>query len=274
MIANVKFVRAAALLSVPGLLSCSVKEDRSVCPCYVSMDFENVRSVPGFENTVALVESLYGLSVQRLDLAEQEYREYEVAVPRGEVCASAVFGDDGMTLSSDTLYVDAGNAVMGSLFVWSECAECNGDSYRFEVRPHKQYCDLTLIMPGLDVPAAGNCRPLLRAGCNALSLFDLQACGSACAIPSVWMEDRKAYLLRIPRQIQGPLVLELYFDGNEGPAMVPSVAVDISGALQAGGYDWGKEDLDDAEVVLDLSSAEVSVEVVGWTGDGTIHVEI
>lgn len=274
MIAWTTCLRAVAMFSIFGLAACSIKEDRTSCPCFLNLDFDAVPEGSGFDKSIAVIEASSAFSCEELFTRDWKGQRYEVAVPRGAVRMAAVFGYEGFRLSSDTLRMVGGNTVAGRIFVWSEMAQCNDDSYSCQVRPHKQFCDITVRMANGDGHSLGKCRPVIRAGYDALSLFDLRAAGEACAIVSELNDEGDGYLLRVPRQRPGPLVLELYFDGPDDPATVPTMAFDIAPALEAKGYDWYKEDLDDVELVLDVSSADFSVNVEEWTVDAFIRVEI
>ena len=219
--------RAALFLTLAGAVSCSVKEDRSVCPCYVTLDFASAVEA-GLGDASLLVGNRSGLAVEDVDISSLVDGTLEVAVPRGRTGFSAVFGEEGYARHDDTLRFD-GTQTPGRLFVWSEYAPCDDDAYSCRVQPHKQFC----------------------AVYDAASL---------------------SYRLRIPRQKPGPLVLGLY--DTSLPVRIPLMLLDISRELETRGYDWGKPDLDDIRIVIDRQAVKFSVNIVGWTSENSIHVEI
>ena len=95
--------RAALFLTIAGAVSCSVKEDRSVCPCYVTLDFAPAVEA-GLGDASLLVGNRSGMVVEDVDISSLVDGTLEVAVPRGRTGFSAVFGEEGYDLHGDTLH--------------------------------------------------------------------------------------------------------------------------------------------------------------------------
>ena len=127
MISLGRLSRAALFLTIAGAVSCSVKEDRSVCPCYVTLDFAPAVEA-GLGDASLLVGNRSGMAVEDVDISSLVDGTLEVAVPRGRTGFSAVFGEEGYDLHGDTLHFD-GTQTPGRLFVWSEYAPCDDDAY-------------------------------------------------------------------------------------------------------------------------------------------------
>lgn len=262
--------RAALFLTIAGAVSCSVKEDRSVCPCYVTLDFAPAVEA-GLGDASLLVGNRSGLAVEDVDISSLVDGTLEIAVPRGRTGFSAVFGDEGYTLDGDTLRFD-GTQTPGRLFVWSEYALCDDDAYSCRVQPHKQFCDIEVVLVQDEQSPLPVYAVDLKAGCDALSLFDLEAVEGNLSAAAVYDAASLSYRLRIPRQKPGPLVLGLY--DTSLPVRIPLMLLDISRELEIRGYDWGKPDLDDIRIVIDRQAVKFSVNIVGWTSENSIHVEI
>ena len=230
--------RAALFLTLAGAVSCSVKEDRSVCPCYVTLDFASAVEA-GLGDASLLVGNRSGLAVEDVDISSLRFD---------------------------------GTQTPGKLFVWSEYAPCDDDAYSCRVQPHKQFCDIEVVLVQDEQSPLPVYEVELKAGCNALSLLDLEAVEGNLSSSAVYDAASLSYRLRIPRQKPGPLVLGLY--DTSLPVRIPLMLLDISRELESRGYDWEKPDLDDIRIVIDRQAVKFSVNIVGWTSENSIHVEI
>ena len=145
-------------------------------------------------------------------------------------------------------------------------------NYSCRVQPHKQFCDIEVVLVQDEQSPLPVYEVELKAGCNALSLLDLEAVEGNLSSSAVYDAASLSYRLRIPRQKPGPLVLGLY--DTSLPVRIPLMLLDISRELETRGYDWGKPDLDDIRIVIDRQAVKFSVNIVGWTSENSIHVEI
>ena len=293
------------------LSSCSIKEDRDGCPCWMMVempgqaghDGEKVgndgRSPVGAGDDGCVVLRLRGNSDE--DAVDYEYQvteavsvdvgalEYEV--PRGSVGVSAVaFGneipgrawyDGGMPdrvgHDGDEIWVPVGEQ-MDSLYGFFKMYHTRCESVLCDVELHKEFCTVsfTLGEDGYTSPYRievwGNV-----AGVSAWDLMPVQ--GEFRYAPIL---KNGVYQVRVPRQVDNSLELvmleipdQVGYDGERAGDDGERVVVDrlpLGEYIVRSGYDWTAEDLDDVNVALDLEMQQVTITVSGW--DGVVVMDI
>ncbi|HBH21300.1 MAG TPA: hypothetical protein DDX33_04805 [Rikenellaceae bacterium] len=246
------------------VVSCSVKEDRAVCPVYVNLDFDGV--IAGGKYVSSLVGAFDGTCyMESIDLLKYERTGYEVARKRGHLKLGAAFGFEGFSWKGDTLSVPPG-AECSPLFAWAEKIIAEDDLYYAEVIPHKQYSVMNIIVVGLLPGDDFSFDIRVKANCNAFKLYELSALEGEYTVVA-GHKNASGYEVIVPRQLRNEMVLELLeHSANHiyGKSDLLST-IDVGKLLEAKGFDWNKPDLDDMNVVVDFTRMQASVEVIGWT---------
>ena len=283
------------------LSSCSIKEDRDGCPCWMTVEMpgqagydgekvgQDGRSPVGAGDDGCVVLRLRGNSDE--DAVDYEYQvteavrvdvgalEYEV--PRGSGGVSAVaFGNEipvragydekAAGYDGDEIRVPVGEQ-MDSLYGFFKMYHTRCESVLCDVELHKEFCTVsfTLGEDGYSSPYRievwGNV-----AGVSAWDLMPLD--GDFRFAPSL---GNGVYQVRVPRQVDNSLELvmleipgQVGYDGER-------VVVDrlpLGEYIARSGYDWTAEDLDDVNVALDLEMQQVMITVSGW--DGVVVMDI
>lgn len=238
---------AAAILS-----SCTVKEERTGCPCLLNLDLDQVIETGNYEEAVTtLVPTPEGVRERELiELSPYMGIGYEVSVPRKVINTSVVCGVGQEFFSESS--VNAGTA---PVMAFAEAVRCREDRETVEVMLHKQYCRVTLLPEGFDSASEYPFRVRLDASTGALDLCSLEPCGEPFS--AMFGDD---LTINVPRQADGaPLILDMLADGPE-----PVFSVDLSAKLAAAGYDWSAEDLADVSVKVDFARMTCSVAVLPW----------
>ena len=283
------------------LSSCSIKEDRDGCPCWMTVEMpgqaghdgekvgQDGRSPVGAVDDGTVVLRLRGNSDE--DAVDYEYQvteavrvdvgalEYEV--PRGSVGVSAVaFGNempdragyDGLKAGydGDEIRVPVGEQ-MDSLYGFFKMYHTRCESVLCDVELHKEFCTVSFTL-GDD---------------GYISPYDLEVWGNVAGV-SAWdlmpvlgefryapMQKNGVYQVRVPRQVDNSLELvmleipdQVGYDGGR-------VVVDrlpLGEYIARSGYDWTAEDLADVNVALDLEMQQVMITVSGW--DGVVVMDI
>ena len=287
------------------LSSCSIKEDRDGCPCWMMVEMPDR---VGHDGSVIL--RLRGNSDE--DAVEYEYQmteavradagtlEYEV--PRGSVGVSAVAfsneipgraGYDGKSAGydGDEIRVPVGEQ-MDSLYGFFKMYHTRCESVLCDVELHKEFCTVsfTLGEDGYTSPYRievwGNV-----AGVSAWDLMPLE--GDFRYAP---IQKNGVYQVRVPRQVDNSLELvmleipdQVGYDGEEIPGQVghdgrspvgagddgERVVVDrlpLGEYIARSGYDWTAEDLADVHIALDMKKQQVMITVSDW--DGVVVMDI
>ena len=294
------------------LSSCSIKEDRDGCPCWMTVEMSDLaghdgekvgqagRFSVGAGDGECVVLRLRGNSDE--DAVDYEYRvteavrvdvgalEYEV--PRGSVGVSAVAlgneipgraGYDGLKAGydGDEIRVPVGEQ-MDSLYGFFKMYHTRCESVLCDVELHKEFCTVsfTLGEDGYSSPYRievwGNV-----AGVSAWDLMPVQ--GEFRYAP---MQKNGVYQVKVPRQVDNSLELvmleipdQVGYDGEEMPGQAGDdgerTVVDrlpLGEYIARSGYDWTAEDLADVNVALDLEMQQVMITVSGW--DGVVVMDI
>ena len=278
------------------LSSCSVKEDRSGCPCWMTVDLSKVaesrwksperQSSTEYQMVTKSLESRQHIAesvVLRLrgnsDEDEVDYAfkmtetvntevgalEYEV--PRGSVGVSVIgmpdrVGHDGIAgYDGDEIRIPVGEQ-MDSLYGFFRMFYTRCESVLCDVELHKEFCTVSFTLGDdgyispYDLEVWGNV-----AGVSPWDLMPLE--GDFRFAPS---QEDGVYRVRVPRQVDNSLELVMLED-SEIVDRLP-----LGEYITRSGYDWTAEDLADVSVVLDLEKQQVMITVSGW--DGVVVMDI
>ena len=247
------------------LMSCSIKEDRDGCPCWMTVEMPDR---VGHDGSVVLrlrgnsdedaVD--YAYKVSESIKADVGILEYEV--PRGSVGVSVV--------NSARLAVPVGEQ-MDSLYGFSKMYHTRCESVKCDVELHKEFCTVsfTLVDEGYSSPYEievwGNV-----AGVSAWDLMPVK--GDFRYAP---VQKNGVYQVRVPRQEDNSLELVMLEMPNPVEHDGEKVVVDrlpLGEYIARSGYDWTAEDLADVNIALDLEMHQVMITVSGW--DGVVVMDI
>ena len=247
------------------LMSCSIKEDRDGCPCWMTVkmpdrvghDGSVVLRLRGNSDEDAVD---YTYKVSESIKADVGILEYEV--PRGSVGVSVV--------NSARLVVPVGEQ-MDSLYGFSKMYHTMCESVKCDVELHKEFCTVsfTLVDEGYSSP------------------YEIEVWGNVAGV-SVWdlmpvkgdfryapVQKNGVYQVRVPRQEDNSLELVMLEMPNPVEHDGEKVVVDrlpLGEYIARSGYDWTAEDLADVNIALDLEMQQVMITVSGW--DGVVVMDI
>lgn len=266
---GIRTMSAAAALALSAILcSCSVKEDRSGCPCYVCLSVDDFIRAGFSEATVAFSQ---GADSFREDMRLAEYAGgvYEKAFPRRTARLSVLAGMNDSMVSGNTLTVPYG---LEADPIWMFCGtlDCAGDEEHVRAVPYKQYCNLTIVLAGLPVGTGYDCDLKLHASDGAMDIYT----GTPLAVEYCATARKGAdgvFSVRIPRQSGDEIFLEISgWVSPEGETMAGSM-VDLGREFRESGYDWTRKSLSDASAVVDYAGASVSLSVEDWNDDDSFE---
>lgn len=290
------------------LSSCSIKEDRDGCPCWMMVEMpgqawhdgekvgQDGRFPVGAGDDGTVVLRLRGNSDE--DAVDYEYQvteavrvdvgalEYEV--PRGSVGVSAVaFGNetpgragyDGLKAGydgksagydGDEIRVPVGEQ-MDSLYGFFKMYHTRCESVLCDVELHKEFCTVsfTLGEDGYTSPYDIEVWGNV-AGVSAWDLMPLE--GDFRFAPS---PEGGVYRVRVPRQLDASLELVMLEmpdqAGHDGERAVVD-RLPLGEYIARSGYDWAAEDLADVHIALDMEKQQVMITVSDW--DGVVVMDI
>ena len=268
------------------LSSCSVKEDRSGCPCWMTVEMPDMVGHDGgqVDNDDCVVLRLRGNSDEdEVDYSYQvtesvrvdaEVLEYEV--PRGSVGVSVIempdrVGYDGIVgHDGDEVRIPVGEQ-MDSLYGYFRMFYTRCESVLCDVELHKEFCTVSFTLGDegyvspYDLEVWGNV-----AGVSAWDLMPLE--GDFRFAPS---PEDGVYRVRVPRQLDASLELVMLEmpdqAGHDGERAVVD-RLPLGEYIARSGYDWTAEDLADVHIALDMEKQQVMITVSDW--DGVVVMDI
>ena len=238
--------RAGALICLlVTLLSCNaVKEKRQDCPCILSVHmpgpaalYMNGSPAGTAQRDSVLSLWVYGGSAALVAVSGAEVGDsLEVRIPYG--------------LQAPPLYA------------WRATVDCTGETARADVRLHKQFCALNVVVSSgapsrvLSVAVRGNVSGYSLARGEPLEgMFRCLLSGSG--------------VCRLPRQRAGdPLWLDIVLEDR----VVRSFP--LGTYLEAAGYDWHASDLEDRALEVDVSVTHIRFSSALWSTTQELEIVI
>ncbi|MDO5442102.1 MAG: hypothetical protein Q4G10_00360 [Bacteroidia bacterium] len=246
----------SAVYLVFSLCSCSIKEDRGPCPCHLNV---NIKECSAYTDRIMLSAWRDGnanLFTDKIKL--KDYPEvYTRKVEKGPlyVCAFSGYGD--MVIKNNTLIIPEGEECPEVMAFRGDMLDASGESADETVILHKQFAKVFFITDDL-TESIGDIIFRAVGTANGFDISAMKPCkGSFNAIAVRDMDGIRS--LRVPRQVDDDLKLEIYVDG------VLYGNVDIGEEIRLSGYSWEDKDLCDIYLTVSLfSSYDISVNVKKW----------
>lgn len=244
----------AALASVAAASSCSVKEDRVPCPCYLNVSFAEREKLVGDDVSLA---GWNGAEIFRGLIDVADYDPYWVkAVEKGMIDFASWKGIDKVTRNDKSLIIAEGQQC-DSLYAYFDHVDATGEMAYTEVSFHKQFCTVIL---DIRKSAAELSRYSFLIEGNTCG-FDLMGYG---AVEGAFRYEARAVsgenvtMFRVPRQNDNSLKVTVYLDGTR------VTSFPLGEFIARLGYDWTAIDLQDVYVAVDLVAGLVTIKVEGW----------
>ena len=233
------------------LAGCSVKEDRSSCPCTVMIDFTQMDAVRHSAADVLAVTD--GTPVLYETVPSERYGEqYSFRVKRVSTVVDISSGWPERNGAETGFTVREGEQ-FPELYLDTEFLATDRESVTVTADLHKVYCNVTI-----DVRSEG------------VYPYSLAVRGNVCGydeegnpVPGNFIyqlvpDEHGLCSVRIPRQSDASLILSI----TENEDVLREFA--LGEYIIKSGYDWTAEDLEDVEVVVDYTKVDVTFRVNDW----------
>ena len=232
--------------------SCSVKEDRRICPCILEVAFAGRERI---EDPVTLVgwsdREVFDDRINTVDYPDV----YTHNTPRSLIAFGAVQGLDKCVRKGHTVIIPTG-IECDSLYAYSDAVDCSGETARTTVVFHKQFATVHIGIINTDYDADDFSLVLESNSCG----IDLLTCeateGEYRCIPR--FEDDNKYRCRICRQRDDSIALDVTHASGD------NVTFPLGKVVSSIGYDWNAVDLQDIFITLDIAKGRIGVGVAGW----------
>jgi len=239
------------VLAVVMAAGCSIKEDRSGCPCRLVLDFSEV------DTSVVKSLELLGLAEDRTVFSDMlpcdEFRnEYVCDVSRAPLRVNIWNVMTDRSEHSEGIVIPYG-CECPQLYMHSFVADAVGEVWYGKVRLRKNYCRLTVVMEDCDqIPYSFTFR-----GCvDGYGADGMPSKGDFSCV--AYPENVENPYALIPRQLDNSLMLDI----DDGTRVVKTFA--LGEYIAATGYDWSLPDLKDMTIVIDYSMTYIKIAISGW----------
>lgn len=264
---------------------CTVLEDRQGCPCWLTIDMQEVdRSIKEWH--VWLFNGSGDL-IYRDTLYRRHYQEpYVVEVPRHEKVQCLLWGNirDATSLSEayslGTFMLKEGGVSADSLYFSTDTINTSGEESYLKIVPNKEFATVDIIMKGwigidFDVD--------MTIECASSGFFvDKRFCGSRNAT-NLKVKDIGNYYTRFSGRILRQydtenLVLTLYVkellpDGTPGKVLY-DMDIPIGDYLESNGYNMYTGAMEDITMELDFTYNNLLIKAEDWSAEYKIVEEI
>lgn len=247
---------AAAML----LVSCTVKEDREDCPCFLTLDLGGVGGAglaqQGLHDLSIMLASDDGYSRKEDFRLEDNVKEYNVAVPKSGLEVMAVCAGGGECSVEEGFVIGHGDECP-VVYMFTDAFVADSGDMRRTVVLHRNFCGLSVRMKTsfnalprpFVISVEGNVRGYHLDGTPAEGPF------SCISAPSVAGECS----VRIPRQTDASLRLVIDFQDSDEVRSFP-----VGEYILESGYDWTRPDLEDISVEMDFSLSGLTFTISKW----------
>jgi len=242
------------LLLLPLLCACSVKEDRGLCPCELTVRSDEPLKTDG-DVLVSVIQD--GTVVKQGMMSREDFESGNcvLTVPRRQSVVTVFTGITDMNTVSGRRLDILSEHECDELYSCSGFAELDSDTGVCVVLPHKNYARLYLSVLGMPSYA----QPRVVGGIRGYDLLSLIPCEGLFQCEPRPGEGETEWLLRLPRQVDSSLGLDIV---SEDGQMLRNVK--LGELIAASGYSYDDEDLLDISVTVDLTHSSALVEVSGW----------
>ena len=242
------------LVPVVLLAGCSVKEDRSACPCTLVLDFSDLPVTP-----VMLSVEGEGCSVLQIVHADTLMT---LSVPRTDLSVSVTGG--ALPDAASSVRIPFGEEAP-PLYLYHASVSSAAEQVVLPVYLRKQFCQLTLAFTGppgygppFEVEVEGFVDGWARDGSPLDGPFSYRLLPGG---------DGMA-MIRLPRQRDDSLLMHIVFSDQ----VVRTFA--LGNFMAAASYDWSAADLEDLTLNVDVSVTSVTISTDAWTATEEIELFI
>lgn len=245
--------------------SCSVKESRWPCPCYLVFEPQE-SALPQKQGCFLLSVYDDGASAReelRCDILWSSILsdDSSVKVSKGDKLISILDGLQGGTISEDNFLIAEG-CQCDSIYACCSRVQCHGELAYVPVYSHKQFATVFLKMENGEQPYYPYSLAVVGSvdGFNLLSLEPHSGNFRYTCDPYLGENE---FRFRIPRQADASMALELWDKSAEQPD-APLESIPLGGYILESGYDWQADSLPDIYLGVDYARAELTININDW----------
>ncbi len=261
------------------LCSCSILEDRTPCPCRLTMDYSKVlkydfihRMVDGEYNVTLSGGDFKFCETVPVDLIDTIRQE---SVSKGSIRISGVLSKKG----KEALTVAEGSQA-DSLYAFSTTIEATGEKAYVLMEAHKQFTTVHIKESGVENTESGiqnrldKVRMIVKGNYHGVDRYTLEPLPGnfECVVPEA--SSIGEYSLRIPRQGDASIMMELFLDrtNDETTGCQGRLSLPLGRYMEELGYDFKAESLADIYIGLNIVSRKAFIRVENWNFEKTFVI--
>lgn len=266
------FIITSLILTVAGLCSCSVKDERGGMPSYLRIIFSNgPDGSPTLSDIYAMNTLSTGYDTFRWgrDLSPDSKPDgLLLSVPRGYTRVGAYSGLTAGGSDEGTIFWDNG-VESDSLWAHTSVADCRRELAQDTVLLHKQWCTLGVIAVNQRGDEGYNFR--VEAPYAGMDVLTTEPVREEWLYSSMMrLPEGNRYEVRIPRQkAEDREAIRLYLQIPSGEEVENYPLGEV---MERAGYDWTDEDLKDIDLKIDFVRLVITAVVIEW--NEAINIEI
>ena len=250
------------------LTACSIKEDRSRCPCHLLLDVSEVSTEMFDSLNVALDEGRGKTRRFPLHLSLLPSGPVTVDVAKGRLLLNVCALENGavwLSSSENVMAIPPGEQCP-PLFLHSAALNTDTEELIERVALHKSFCSMNILMEGT---APSQPYPFALQLKGDVDGYDGMGRPKEGAFsPYAYPTADGHCTVRVPRQKDD--TLELLMCENQ----TPLATFALGEYLKAGGYDWTAPDLADVSVQIDCARLTLRIKIENWSETYYFNVEI
>ena len=237
------------------LSSCSVKSDRSDCPCWVTVVTDT-----DSDCIVSFYDAYGNLQERRvLDAGQLRTGDNYTRVRRGELYVSVLEGADDMLLDGGHVVRCREGHQSGRIRCFTERASAVGDNLTVTGRLHKKHAVVTLLLVNSEEPVYPY-DVSIQSSLSGMDLLSLEAVSGNFHYEPEVTPDCTAGFVITRQSADQPLNMFLL----EKRTGVVLATIDLNTYIAKTGYSWDTEELGDVTITVDFSKSSITVFVADW----------
>ncbi|NLX40933.1 MAG: hypothetical protein GXY75_03415 [Bacteroidales bacterium] len=253
------------------LCGCTILEDRTLCPCRLTMDYSKVlkydfvHRMANGEYDVILIGEDFNFNETIPTHLIETIREKSVS--KGSIRISGVLSKKG----KEPLIVTEGNQA-DSLYAFSTTIEATGEKAYVLMEAHKQFTTVHIKESNVENAESGrhnrleNVQMKVKGNFTGIDRQTLEPLPGKfeCMVPKATPVGE--YSVRIPRQGDASIMMELILDGvnEETTNSQGRLTLPLGRYMEESGYDFEAESLADIYLELDIVTRKAFIRVENW----------
>ena len=243
--------------------ACSIKEDRSPCPCWLKVFIE-----PFPEN--GAVVSAFSTSLVFSDHIDAKDIDgyYETTVPRAILGVTCVGDAPSVDRAKGLALIPKGQQ-SDSLYAHHAAVDCTGEEAEDHAKLNKQFATVYMTFENGGGSAKCPYDVIVRGKVDGMTLNPFEPHEGAFEFSPEELEPM-FFQYRLPRQKDASLALDLK---NRADGSIADT-LPLGELIRESGYDWEKDSLEDIVITVDLGKIDIEVKVSEWKADKIYEVTI